>query len=71
MGNNRKSNKECDKRRTYNTNKNLVTDMKLSEPKNCKNYLRLEGPSFGQILKSVCLTVARRILQCGKCFQSE
>jgi hypothetical protein len=32
----------------------------LSEPNNYKNYLRLEGPSFGHILETACLTIDRR-----------
>jgi len=71
MANNRKCSKECEKRGSYYTHKYLMRHMKLSGPNNYKNYLRLEWPSFGQILNTVCLTVARRILQWGKRFQSE
>jgi len=71
IGNNRKCSKDCDNRRPYYTHKNVVRDIKLSESNNYKNYLRLEWPSFGRIIKNVYLTFARRILQCGKRFQSE
>jgi hypothetical protein len=45
--------KECLKKRNEYTHENLLKDLRLSEPSDFQNFLRLDATSFDDLLKMI------------------
>jgi hypothetical protein len=55
------------KRNEY-THENLLKDLRLSEPRDFKNFLRLDATSFDELLKMITPRIEKRILLCEMLF---
>lgn len=56
----RKWTKEWYRRRTEYTHENLLNDLRLSEPNDFRDILRLDGPLFGELLKMIAPRIEKR-----------
>jgi hypothetical protein len=52
--------KEWYKKRNKYTHENLLSDLRLSEPNDFRNFLRLDGSSFDELLKMVTPEIEKR-----------
>ena len=54
--------KEWLKKRNEHTHENLLKDLRLSEPSDFQNFLRLDAPSFDDLLKMITTGIEKRKL---------